>query len=167
MEGDAEPAGVRSKVVRLPERALVAIDEHDRATRPRVACGLLLGSRIGEEIVVRRSLACVNEAPPEARTSRFLIDPRVVANVRHSIVGRGMFVLGFYYVAPVGDGHPGNRRLADSAHWPDMVWFAAHRDGPIEAPPRAWWETAGDPGLRELTVEIVPTPVPSLLACPE
>jgi proteasome lid subunit RPN8/RPN11 len=167
MEGDADAAGVRLKVIRLPERALMAIDEHDRATRPRIACGLLLGSRVGEEIVVTRTLACVNEAPLEVRTSKFLIEPRVVANVRRSIAGRGMSIVGSYYVAPGRNGHPASRRLASSAHWPGMVWVAAHRDLPIEAAPRAWWETAGDAGFRGLAVEILPTPVPSLLACSE
>ncbi len=62
-------------------------------------CGVLLGEKGGEGRLVKRAVACVNSSG-ESRSSRFLIDPEELLEVRQRARTAGLDVIGFYHSHP-------------------------------------------------------------------
>jgi len=82
--------------VALREEQLEGIGARIVASAPRPVGGLLIGSIEAGELLITRLLPCPNSAPPEERSLRYEMDPRVVRSVE-SALGRGRDrIVGFF-----------------------------------------------------------------------
>ena len=160
---DDAPKASRHTRLRLSERVLDQIDRmvHDVAD---VAGGLLIGYPTETGLWVERVLPVRNLAPPATRAGAYEIDGRVVENVRATLTGTHLSILGFYYgggAVPRGERIDTERiRLV-----PETIWLLPTSNGAGRTLPRALRE--GDGSLLEMEVELLPTREGSPRFCPE
>lgn len=111
-------------MLRIPRALLDAAYAHARAGAPDEVCGILAGTRDGNEHLVHR-LFPVRNAHPRPRTE-FLLDPteqlRATLEVEDDL---GMEVVGFYHSHPAG---PARLSGTDAARatWPGASYLLIH-----------------------------------------
>lgn len=152
--------------VRFAERAVAAVGEHIAGSGVAVACGLLIGRRDEQGELVERTLRCFNAAPAGARDTMFEIDPRVLVNVRRSLAATGGTILGVYYGGRGNGGMPTERDHLHLRLWPYTTLLIGTAGAPA-AGLRAWRRESEAAEAAEIEIELVPTPPPSMLVCPE
>jgi proteasome lid subunit RPN8/RPN11 len=153
--------------VQLAGRLREAIAAHAAADYPREACGLLVGHLAADGVArVTRVVRCPNRAETEAQTTRFLIDPGAVINVRRSLRGTAETIIGFYHSHPDRPAAPSASDLEYMRLWPRTVWLIAPVDAGIPHAVRVWLldETDG-PAPREM--ELVDPAPAARVGCPE
>lgn len=154
--------------VSLPARVLAAARDHAAGTYPYEGCGLLLGYPAEDGVRVSRLLPCPNVAPPERRAHFFVIDPRVVINVRRSLRGTPEQVVGFYHSHPDAAAAPSSEDMEYIRLWPETVWLIVPVAAGEPGEARAWWlDEVEDERARELGVEVIPVRTTAVTACPE
>lgn len=72
---------------------------HAEADYPEECCGALLGELDGQARVIKGAVACMNSSE-ESRSSRFLIEPQEVLEVRQRARTAGLELIGFYHSHP-------------------------------------------------------------------
>lgn len=139
----------------IPEIVLSPVAEQAATAYPEEACGILIGRRRSDGVlVVERARAADNVAPPELRTRRFEVDPRTVIETQRTLRGSGSEIVGFYHSHPDGPARPSPTDLPFLRHWPRTVWLIVEvRDGRSRAP-RAWWLESREAEPVELAIEI-------------
>ena len=147
--------------VTLTDRANAEIGAARRRASPEVACGLLLGWIEDDACWVDRALVCRNAAAD--RSAGFAIEPGVLLNVRRSLEGRDLSIVGFFYAAAEGSGEPTATDRESLGHWPGMAWLIA---AGTEGGTRVWWLDHGTREVRELLVHGA-APRLALAGCPE
>ena len=70
------------------------------AAYPEECCGILIGKREPESIVVSRVVRCANAAPRPDRGRRFEIHPRTLLKVVRDLRDSDEEVVGFYHSHP-------------------------------------------------------------------
>jgi proteasome lid subunit RPN8/RPN11 len=87
---------------------------------PLECCGLLVGSREDETIVVEavEESANLSDRPADS----FEIDMRLRLRLQKALRGTGRDVVGHYHSHPGGPAHPSARDL-DQAWEPEMIWI--------------------------------------------
>ena len=154
--------------VALTARVRDAAADHAAGTYPYEGCGLLIGYHSGDEVRVSRLLPCPNVAPPERRSHFFMIDPRVVINVRRSLRGTQEQVVGFYHSHPDAPAAPSATDMEYIRLWPETVWLIVPVEGGEPGEARGWWlDQPEDERARELAVETIPVRTTAVAACPE
>lgn len=138
--------------VRLGPIAADVVGESCASGYPLEACGLLIGTVDGKRTTVTRALRCPNVAPPEGRTHRFSIDPRVVINVRRSLRGGPEAIVGFFHSHPDAAAAPSRTDLEFIHLWPEVVWLIVPVQAGTTGEPRGWWLDEDGSGPRELAV---------------
>jgi proteasome lid subunit RPN8/RPN11 len=149
--------------VTVSSEAFAGIDRHGGRVRPQVACGLLLGWRESDHYWVDRSLPCVNAADAASRVSRFVIDPGALLNVRRSLQGRPLSIVGFYYAPRDGSSEPTDLDRQFLRLWPETIWLIA--GAPAAQVGRAWWLDRNGAAERELAVRAA-APRHAVVSCP-
>jgi hypothetical protein len=155
--------GTRHTRLRLSERLLDEIDRRVHDAR-EVTGGLLIGYPTETGLWVERVLPVRNAAPPEVRSWAYEIDGRIVDNVRGTLGGSHLAVLGFFYG---GGGVPRGERIhTDHLRLdPDTIWLLPSTNGGGRMLPRVIREGAGT--LLEMEVELLPARETSPRFCPE
>jgi proteasome lid subunit RPN8/RPN11 len=138
--------------VRIGPVAADVVKESCSGGYPLESCGLLIGTIESPRITVTRALRCPNAAPPEVRTHRFSIDPRVVINVRRSLRGGSESIVGFFHSHPDAAAAPSKTDLEHIRLWPEVVWLIVPVYLGSPAEPRGWWLDEEGDGPRELAV---------------
>lgn len=148
--------------VRILGRVLDQIGEQVRERPQRIAGGLLLGRSEGGAFV-ERALPCPNVGGADD----FAIDPQVIVNVRRSLNGGGMVVLGTYRGLPDGAGDF-NGRLGtvptDATAGPFRLDVVAEMEGSNH------WTLhllERSEGATEVPVRVVRPAARRLVTCPE
>ena len=121
-----------------------------------IAGGLVIGYPTERGFWVERVLPCRNVAAGADRERSFRIEPSVLINVRRTLAGTPLSVLGFY--------HREEATVTDCGElWmePEMLWLRISPAGT-----RAWWKVHGR-DARELEVELVPKVEWPVVACRE
>lgn len=72
---------------------------HAESDYPEECCGALLGKMDGQARVIKAAVACMNSSE-ESRSSRFLIDPQELLEVRQRARTAGLELIGFYHSHP-------------------------------------------------------------------
>ena len=141
---DAPSPGAAGTVALSP-RAIVAAPVLARmraralASYPEECCGLLVGERDGDAIVVRREIACPNAAAPTERRRRFFIEPGLLVDTLRSLRESGESLVGIYHSHPDAPAVPSATDLTFVELWPETVWLITPVAGGAVGPPRAWW----------------------------
>lgn len=150
--------------VKLSLVVIDAIAGHAASASPQEASGLLIGSQAlgGSDVSVSRALRSM--AAPEPGSSP--VDPRAVANVRRSLEGGPLSIVGFYRSRVGGDGSPSVFDGTAAGSWSGMVWLTASPDGDgAFRALRAWWLDDESEAPRELAIHAMPPAGP--LGCPD
>ncbi len=106
----------------LPNGQRAAIAAHAAADYPHEACGLLVGRRNGESMLVSRAVASANLADEPGH--RFEIDPGLRLRLQKAARDGGDEVLGHYHSHPDGPARPSARDRA-GIYEADLVWLIA------------------------------------------
>jgi proteasome lid subunit RPN8/RPN11 len=149
-------------VLTMSEDASTAVVSHFLRVQPELACGLLLGWQEDEGIRVDRVLPCRNGAAD--RCMDFAIEPAVLANVRRSLEGKRLSIVGIYRMSRNGDGEPTVNDRQFLRHWPELVLLIASAAGGGVA--RGWWTAHEEAAPSELSIETAAARL-KLAACPE
>lgn len=90
-----------------------------RNTYPNECCGLLLGRREGDDLIVDEVVESENlSAHPE---NSFEIDMRLRLRLQRELRGTGRDIVGHYHSHPDGPAEPSARDRAEA--WePDLIW---------------------------------------------
>ena len=89
---------------------------------PNECCGLLLGHREGDDIIVDEVVASTNVS--DSPRDSFEIDPELRLKIEKIIRGTKRSIIGHYHSHPDGTAEPSDRDKAQV--WePDMVWVVA------------------------------------------
>ncbi len=124
------------------------VDEVSRACAaayPEEACGLLLGpvpedfDRLGREVRADRALALPNGWDSSAKTNRYAIDPRRLAEVERGLSGTGRGVVGFYHSHPDHPAWPSPFDLKMA--WPCLSYWIVRVDAGAPLDGRSWQRT--------------------------
>lgn len=112
--------------IRLAPATREAILAHARAGLPDEVCGVLVGAREGQDVVVHRAVPTRNAHP--APRHEYLIDPQeLLSIVLEAEDEEGLEVVGFYHSHPIGPPHLSQRDHA-RASWPGacylLLWFS-------------------------------------------
>lgn len=97
------------------------------AAYPEECCGLLVGARTGDGVVVTRVVPAPNIAPKPAH-DRFELDPAVHLKIQREARAAGQEVVGHYHSHPDGHAEPSAVDRA-SVYDHDLVWLIAAVDG--------------------------------------
>ncbi|GJM25152.1 MAG: hypothetical protein DHS20C16_15670 [Phycisphaerae bacterium] len=111
-----------SLTVHIGKGTLEEIVERSTRDSPRETCGLLLGRRDGQVILVRASVPARNVSPEP--NGRYEIDPHIVLRQLASDVHAEADcmkprLIGFYHSHPRGSVEPSDQDHAEA--WPDML----------------------------------------------
>ena len=134
--------------IRVPRALLDEVVAHARAAAPEEACGALVGTKAGNDIVVERAVPMRN-AHPDPRAA-YLIEPaHLLQVVLRAEDEWGLEVVGFYHSHPAGPSRL-SRMDVELASWEGgaylLVWLAP------SAGIGCWrWDGAA---FAELTVQI-------------
>lgn len=123
----------------LPAPVLQRIRAQAAAAYPEECCGILVGKREPESIVVSRDVRCSNVAPGPDRRRRFEIHPRTLLNVVRDLRDSDEEVVGFYHSHPDSNAKLSPTDLTFVGLWPETAWLviSVGRKGAREQ--RAWW----------------------------
>jgi proteasome lid subunit RPN8/RPN11 len=112
---------------------------------PDEGCGLLLGpvpdgfDRLDRAVVVDEARPLPNGWDASAKTNRYLIDPRHLANVESELSGTGRGVVGFYHSHPDHPAWPSPFDLMMA--WPCLSYWIVRVDAGKAADSRSWQRT--------------------------
>jgi len=109
-------------VIILPSEPRAAIASHAAADYPNEACGLLLGQRQGEDMVVSQAVASTNVA--DEPSHRFAIDPGLRLRLQKAARSGTEQILGHYHSHPDGAARPSKTDRA-GIYEADLVWLIA------------------------------------------
>lgn len=152
--------------VKLSLLVVDAVAGHAASASPQEASGLLIGSQAfgASEVSVSRALRSMTAPAPEPGSS--LVDPRAVANVRRSLEGSPLSIVGFYRSQVGGDGSPSVSDWTVMGSWPGMAWLTVSPDGDgAFRALRAWWLDEASEAPRELAIHAAAPAGP--LGCPD
>lgn len=92
-----------------------ALRAHGERAYPLEGCGVLLGMRAEDALVVREVAACRNAEAVSPQT-RYIIDPAELVRLQREARERGLEIIGFYHSHP---DHPAQWSPTDlaEAHW--------------------------------------------------
>lgn len=127
------------------------IASHSRRSWPTEACGLLVGSRQAEALVV-------SAVPPLANQSndngQFAADPATVLRIELDAARRGREVLGLYHSHPGGSGYPSREDWlwAQRGYGIRYVWLIQPISVGQVGSPQAW---LGVEGKRQFLPEVI------------
>ncbi len=109
-------------MIRLPPEMAGRIREAARAAYPEECCGLLIGHREGDRLVIDEIAESVNlSASPR---DSFEIDLRLRLTLQKRLRGTGRDIVGHYHSHPDAPAAPSERDRAQA--WePDMIWLIA------------------------------------------
>ncbi|MBT3371609.1 MAG: M67 family metallopeptidase [Rhodospirillaceae bacterium] len=106
----------------LPKAPRAAIATHAAADYPNEACGLLLGRRDGEDMIVSQAVASANVA--DEPSHRFAIDPGLRLRLQKAARTGTEQILGHYHSHPDGAAKPSKTDQA-GIYEADLVWLIA------------------------------------------
>ncbi|MDP7549369.1 MAG: M67 family metallopeptidase [Alphaproteobacteria bacterium] len=106
----------------LPGAPRAAIAAHAAADYPLEACGLLLGRRNSENLLVSQAVASANLADDPGH--RFEIDPGLRLRLQKAARKGGDEILGHYHSHPDGPARPSATDRA-GIYEADLVWLIA------------------------------------------
>lgn len=150
-------AGEEGLDVVLPGPVLEQLRVRAEGAYPEECCGLLIGLRDGDSVLVRRELPCPNAVRGPERQRRFAIDPRALLNVMKALREHDESVVGFYHSHPDADGTLSATDLVFVGLWPDTVWLVVPVGEEGAGEERAWWlPSAGGETPMELPVAAFP-----------
>jgi len=89
---------------------------------PRECCGLLIGTKDGDELTVNEVVPTTNLA--ETPEQRFEVDSRARLKLQKILRGTPRMVLGHYHSHPDGPPAP-SERDKEALLEPDMIWVVA------------------------------------------
>ena len=92
-----------------------SLRQHAEQAYPEECCGILVGSIVGGERHVHRSVPCQNLRVSEAH-NRYEIDPAELIRVQREARESGMEIVGFYHSHPDHPAQPSRTDL-EHAHW--------------------------------------------------
>lgn len=109
-------------MIRLPQELAGRIREVARAAYPEECCGLMIGHREGDLLVIDEIAESVNlSASPR---DSFEIDLRLRLTLQKALRGTGRDIVGHYHSHPDAPAAPSERDRAQA--WePDMIWLIA------------------------------------------
>lgn len=118
-------------MIRLGRALLGRIEDHALTVWPDEACGLLVGTKLGDGVEILEIEPTRNVAPDRAR--RFEIDPARHIAVQRALRGSGRAVVGVYHSHPGGSAEP-SASDQEEALDPDLVWLiVALKDRKIQS----------------------------------
>lgn len=122
----------------LPAEVAHALHTHLRAELPRECCGFLLGTRMGNGMIITHSVPTLNAEPG---CGAFAIPDVEVQRVRDLATREGMDVLALYHSHPGGNAalSASDAAALRCSEWP---WLIITEGDAIE-PLRSHWHTAG------------------------
>lgn len=109
-------------MILLAPSAAAALRVAVEAAYPDEGCGLLIGRREGERILVSRSLASPNLA--EDRRHHFEVDPRLRLRLQRELRGGLDDLVGHFHSHPDGPAEPSASDL-ECAYEPTLCWLIA------------------------------------------
>lgn len=124
-------------MLRVPRAILDGVYAHAREGQPHEVCGLLAGTRTGDERTVHQGFRVRNAHPRPV--GEYLLDPaeqlRVTLLVEDEL---GLEVVGFYHSHPAG---PARLSATDAARasWPGVSYLLVHLQ-PQEGHLSARWD---------------------------
>lgn len=143
----------------VPTSVLDDLRVHAADAYPEECCGILVGRRHVDAVLVHRELPCSNAVSGAERGSRFAIHPRALLDVIKGLRDTEESVVGFYHSHPDAAARLSTTDLTFVGLWPETVWLvlAVGRDGTQEA--RAWWLPSANaaPSPLELPLHAGPT----------
>ncbi len=110
----------------LPSEPRAAIASHAAADYPNEACGLLLGQRQGEDLIVSQAVASTNVT--DEPSHRFAIDPGLRLRLQKAARTGSEEILGHYHSHPDGAARPSKTDRA-GIYEADLVWLIASVKG--------------------------------------
>ncbi|MBF0304990.1 MAG: M67 family metallopeptidase [Alphaproteobacteria bacterium] len=122
-----------------------------RAASPDEACGLVVGRREGDTLIVTRVVEATNVVQPDDRPKRFEVDPETRIRLEKRLRGTPDELIGHWHSHPFGPPSPSARDLAQ-AYEPELIWLIC---APDTSPPLTAWRA--DPkagGFRPIPVLI-------------
>ena len=109
-------------MIELAPGVAAQVREAVEAAYPEEGCGLLIGRRDGQRILVARAIASANLA--EDRQHRFEVDPRLRLGLQRALRGGPEDIVGHFHSHPDGRAEPSEADL-QSAYEPALVWLIA------------------------------------------
>lgn len=149
--------------VRMTTGQLAEIETQARTAVPEECCGILVGRRDGDALIVTTIVASPNvwgaddsAAPGPDRNTRFELDPRTHLRVQREARQAGLDIVGFYHSHPLSPPVPSafDREMA----WPGHTYLIISL---LAEPPQArCWRVADEqaPFLPEELLIEEPTP---------
>jgi proteasome lid subunit RPN8/RPN11 len=112
---------------------------------PDEGCGLLIGpvpagfDRVGRAVRVDEARPLPNGWDSSPKANRYLIDPRLLAQVEQELSGSGRGVVGFFHSHPNAPAWPSPFDL--SMAWPCLSYWIVRADGGKTSDSRSWQRT--------------------------
>src|SRR5690606_11189319 len=123
----------------LPASVLEQVRVRAEGAYPEECCGLLIGLRDGDSVLVRRELPCPNAVRGADRQRRFAIHPKALLNVMRALRDREESVVEFYHSHPDAEATLSATDLTFVGLWPDTVWLVVPVGEEGAGDERAWW----------------------------
>jgi len=129
-------------IVTVPPTVTAALADHALRELPREACGLLVGRRSDDRVVLVRAVEANNVAA-EGREDRFTVDPRLLLRLEEELEHTDDELVGVYHSHPSLDPIPSPSDRRNASLWPRFVhgivgaWPTGH------AEVAWWWSDAG------------------------
>lgn len=117
-------------ICRLPAGVAARLRRHAERAHPEECCGLLLGRRETDAIVVEDCAESANLAVDPARA--FEIDAGLRLRLQRNLRGTGRTVVGVYHSHPGGPADPSAADAA-RAEEPGFLWIVLGRGGALKA----------------------------------
>ena len=138
-------------MIRLAAEPRAAIAAHAERDFPNEACGLLLGRRNGDEVLITEAVASANIADQPAR--RFEIDPGLRLRLQKAEREGGGEVVGHYHSHPNGAARPSKTDCAKIFET-NLVWLIAAVDGGRLAAIAAYLPKSGGGGFDDVALQM-------------
>ncbi|MFT3785636.1 MAG: M67 family metallopeptidase [Tepidisphaeraceae bacterium] len=116
------PTIVRTNLV-LEVAQREAIRQSARHAYPNEFCGLLLGKRVGQNVIVSQVVNTPNVAPIADRTSRYEINPGLLLAWEHEAEKEGLKIVGMVHSYPEHAAEPSEQDFARA--WPGYIYLIA------------------------------------------
>jgi proteasome lid subunit RPN8/RPN11 len=138
----------------VPTAVLDDLRVHAADAYPEECCGILVGRRDTDAVLVQRGLPCSNAVSGAERRSRFAIHPRALLDVIKGLRDSNQSVVGFYHSHPDAEARLSATDLTFVGLWPETVWLvlSVGSDGAQEA--RAWWLPSAGAAPRPLELPL-------------
>ncbi len=137
--------------VRIPTPVLQEIEGFARDRFPEEACGLLVGKRSDDAVLVSDVRESRNIAAD--RRAHFEVDPGLRLRVQRELRARGSEIVGVFHSHPSGDPAPSETDAA--AIWePDLLWLITAVDDGTVGDTRVYAvdDSASRPTFRRMTL---------------